>query len=55
MPALAMEAAAMASGEALVAALLEGMGPTTAAALLARALASLSVLDPTAELARLRG
>jgi hypothetical protein len=51
-PALAMEAAALAAGEALVATLMGSMtGP--AAASLARSLASLSVLDPAAELARL--
>ena len=52
MPALAMEAAAMATSQALVATLLEGMrGPGAAG--LAASLASLSVLDPAAELARL--
>jgi len=51
-PALAMEAAAMAGDGALVATLLGGM-PSTRTASLARSLASLSVLDPTAELARI--
>ena len=51
LPALAMEAAALATGETLVAALMEGM--SSGAAPLARSLASLSVLDPAVELARL--
>ncbi len=54
MPALAMQAAAMASTEALVATLLNGAATPRAAAL-ARSLASLSVLDPATELARLGG
>lgn len=52
MPALAMEAAALASGQTLVAALMGGMASSNAASL-AGSLASLSVLDPAAELARL--
>ena len=52
MPALSMEAAALASGQTLVAALMGGMAAPDAASL-ARSLASLSVLDPAAELARL--
>jgi len=52
MPALAMEAAALATGQTLVAALMDGMVSTSAASL-AQSLASLSVLDPAAELARL--
>lgn len=57
--ALAMEAVSLASGEALVAALMDALpAPATAsggAASLAQALASLSVLDPSAELQRLSG
>jgi hypothetical protein len=51
-PALAMEAAALASGQTLVAALLGG-GSAASPASLAQSLASLSVLDPASELARL--
>jgi hypothetical protein len=55
--ALAMESASLASGEALVAALMNAMPQPAAAsgggaASLAQALASLSVLDPSAELQR---
>ena len=53
MPALAMEAAALATGQTLVAALMDGMTSGGSAASLAQSLASLSVLDPAAELARL--
>jgi hypothetical protein len=56
--ALAMESASLASGEALVAALMNGLpNPAVSsaggAASLARALASLSTLDPAAELQRI--
>jgi hypothetical protein len=52
MPALALEAASMAGSEALVAAMLNGMA-TPSATSLARSIASLSILDPAVELARL--
>jgi hypothetical protein len=59
MPALAMEAAAIASNQGLVATLLAGTGAPSGAAAsmasLAGSLASLSVLDPAVELARLTG
>ncbi len=58
--ALAMESASLASGEALVAALMDALpqpAPASGggAASLAQALASLSVLDPSAELQRING